>query len=440
MSIAPSSQRSAALVVGVATALAMWGIGFVCRVPPAIVPGPVLLSLMIACLLAGGFTMARLTGSGWRGGAASGLVTSLVNLLVVASLLSNPEGAPNEVVPSALWWVPGSLAAGAITGAIGEALGSRRGIAAARTVDWTAWLTRVDAVAAFMLLGIGGLVTSAQAGLAVPDWPNSFGTNMFLFPLAKMVGGAFYEHSHRLFGSLVGLITLALSIRLLLVEAPRWLRVAGFVTLGLVVLQGVLGGLRVTGRFTLASSVEAMSPSIALAVVHGILGQCVFGAIVALVGFTSATWRVRPALAVVPSASTDRFLSGLLVGLVIVQLVLGALVRHLDAALMLHLTGAVFVVVLALANGLRAWGLHASVPMLRKTGLALLIVVGVQMVLGLAALFISQSTRGVTPRPAADVILTTTHQSTGALILALAVGLLLWTWRLLEDGRGSKAA
>jgi cytochrome c oxidase assembly protein subunit 15 len=99
------------------------------------------------------------------------------------------------------------------------------------------------AAATVVLIVFGGLVTNTGAALAVPDWPSTFGHNMFLFPWSGMVGGVFYEHTHRLLGALVGLLTVALAATLW----PRGgrLRVLGLVALGVVIAQGVIGGLRV---------------------------------------------------------------------------------------------------------------------------------------------------------------------------------------------------
>jgi len=88
-------------------------------------------------------------------------------------------------------------------------------------------------------------VTSHGAGLAVPDWPNTFGYNMFLFPVSMWVGGIFFEHSHRLIASGIGLLTIVLAVGLWRVEPRRWVRTLGWTALGGVILQGVLGGLRV---------------------------------------------------------------------------------------------------------------------------------------------------------------------------------------------------
>jgi cytochrome c oxidase assembly protein subunit 15 len=112
------------------------------------------------------------------------------------------------------------------------------------------WLHRFavfTALATLALIGIGGLVTSHEAGMAVPDWPTSYGYNMFLFPIASWWhgGNIFYEHSHRLFASGVGLLTTILAVWLWLKEARGWLRWLGVIAFLAVVLQGVLGGLRV---------------------------------------------------------------------------------------------------------------------------------------------------------------------------------------------------
>ncbi|MBM4296282.1 MAG: cytochrome oxidase assembly protein, partial [Deltaproteobacteria bacterium] len=116
------------------------------------------------------------------------------------------------------------------------------------TADFSNWphrLAVILACATFPLLFIGGLVTSLGVGLAVPDWPTTFGYNMILYPWSKMVGGIFYEHSHRLVASTVGLLTIALALIFWFYEPRRWLRWLGAAALALVIVQGVLGGLRV---------------------------------------------------------------------------------------------------------------------------------------------------------------------------------------------------
>src|SRR5437773_7046534 len=139
-------------------------------------------------------------------------------------------------------------------------------------------LALVTAGVTFVLILFGGLVTNTGAGLAVPDWPTTFGHNMFLYPWSKMIGNIFYEHSHRLVASFVGLLAIALAVTFWLRERRAWLRWLSFIALGLVITQGVLGGLRVV---LLEST---------LAIIHACLAQAFFALTVALALFTSREW------------------------------------------------------------------------------------------------------------------------------------------------------
>src|SRR5215471_8042500 len=103
----------------------------------------------------------------------------------------------------------------------------------------------LTAFATFPLIFMGGLVTSHQAGMSVPDWPNSYGYNMFLFPPRYWVGGILYEHTHRLAGTVVGMLSIILAISAWKVEARPWVRRLAYAILAAVIFQGVLGGLRV---------------------------------------------------------------------------------------------------------------------------------------------------------------------------------------------------
>src|SRR5258707_1612530 len=113
----------------------------------------------------------------------------------------------------------------------------------------TIWLNRFawfTAFATLLLICSGGMVTSKGVGLAVPDWPTTFGYNMFLFPASKWIGGIFFEHTHRLIASTVGFLTIILAVWLWFLDPRRWVRILGIAAVGAVILQGVLGGLRVT--------------------------------------------------------------------------------------------------------------------------------------------------------------------------------------------------
>jgi cytochrome c oxidase assembly protein subunit 15 len=110
------------------------------------------------------------------------------------------------------------------------------------------WLHRyanLVAAATLLLIAAGGMVTSTGSGLAVPDWPNTYGWFMFSFPMEKWVGGIFYEHGHRLIASAVGFLTIVLAVWVWRVDPRRWVRWLAVGALGAVVLQGLLGGLTV---------------------------------------------------------------------------------------------------------------------------------------------------------------------------------------------------
>ena len=186
------------------------------------------------------------------------------------------------------------------------------------------WLHRFavfTAAVTFCLIWVGGLVTSHGAGMAVPDWPTTYGYNMFFFPFSKWVGGIFYEHSHRLVASGVGLLTVILTVWLWLKEERRWLRWLGVIALAAVVLQGVLGGLRVTQMKDV------------LGVFHATLAQLFFGLMTAIALFTSGWWQAdRPKMSVY-AADGLRYLFATVTGLILFQLILGATMRHQHAGL-----------------------------------------------------------------------------------------------------------
>jgi cytochrome c oxidase assembly protein subunit 15 len=183
-----------------------------------------------------------------------------------------------------------------------------------------AWLT---CVATLLLICSGGMVTSKGVGLAVPDWPTTFGYNMFLFPVSKWVGGILFEHTHRLIASLVGFLTIILAVWLWLVEDRQWVRNLGIIAVAAVILQGILGGLRVTmlkdeiGIFhaCVAQAFLGLLVFIALATTHfwRSLGRS------NLTGLTGQVLRRLRALATFAVAITIA---------IYVQLALGATMRH----------------------------------------------------------------------------------------------------------------
>lgn len=178
------------------------------------------------------------------------------------------------------------------------------------------------ALSTFFLICIGGLVTSHGAGMAVPDWPTTYGYNMFLFPISKWVGGIFYEHTHRLVASWVGFLTMILAGWLWWKEERRWLRWLGVIAFVAVCVQGVLGGLRVT-----LFKQE-------LGIFHATLAQLFLVLTSAIAFFLSKTWR-RLVEAGPTGAFHAWFRPMLLIAtlLILGQLALGASMRHQHAGL-----------------------------------------------------------------------------------------------------------
>jgi len=189
---------------------------------------------------------------------------------------------------------------------------------------WTHRLAMMTVGATLLLILAGGVVTETGSGMAVPDWPTTFGYNMFLFPWAKMTGGILYEHSHRLIGSVVGLLTLILAIGLWAIDQRRWVRWLGVAALGAVVIQGVLGGLRV---ILVAEQ---------LALLHGILAHAFLALAASLALFTSRRWRGQAT--VLPDRRAERLRSWSLfvTATTYLQIVLGAVVTHNRGGLAFH--------------------------------------------------------------------------------------------------------
>jgi cytochrome c oxidase assembly protein subunit 15 len=273
------------------------------------------------------------------------------------------------------------------------------------------------ACATFPLLFIGGLVTSKGAGLAVPDWPTTFGYNMFLYPWSKMIGGIFYEHSHRLVASFVGLLTIGLVLTLWLREQRAWLRWLGLAALVLVIAQGVLGGLRVV-------LLEHL-----LAIVHAAAAQIFFALTVALALFTSRAWR-RPVERPLEDGGRLRRLCGVTTVLIYLQIVFGAVLRHTGERLDAHMGIALLVALHVVFVMTRVARNGPGAATLKRPAAALAVLLVLQLLLG-AASYITKFT-SLWPVPIDVVVLvTTSHLAVGALMLAASVLLLLHAHRLL---------
>jgi heme a synthase len=294
----------------------------------------------------------------------------------------------------------------------------------------------------FPLIWVGGLVTSYDAGMAVPDWPTTYGYNLFLYPWQTWLYGPwdlFIEHGHRLLAAMVGLLTIALAVALWRHDQRAWVRRLGLVAIVGVVAQGVLGGLRVRLDERL------------LAQIHGCIGPAFFALTAALAVFTSRRWRACCDQQGVPVERRVGRLAIVTTGLVYVQLMLGSQLRHVSpvadatafrAAVLLHLFLAcvlsLHVLLLLVRIGL--WRRAEKWLARPARGLAALVVL--QLGLGGAAWVVNYGwpawladydwTAGyvVSRESASQALATTAHVATGSLILAVSLTLALRSLRL----------
>src|SRR5688500_8460424 len=263
-------------------------------------------------------------------------------------------------------------------------------------------LALVTVAATFVLILFGGLVTNTGAALAVPDWPSTFGHNMFLFPWSGMIGGVFYEHSHRLIGAVVGLLTLALAAALWL-RGGR-LRALGVAAVGAVIVQGVLGGLRVVLLHD------------ELAIVHGCLAQAFWALLVAVAVLT------RPGAGASVGGTSPRGLAVAAVVVVYVQIVLGALLTH-EGWIWPHVAGAVGVFAVVPVLTARARRLDDTVT--ARASRALLILLGLQLALGVGSFVARFSSVWIPGEQLTMLALPVAHRLAGSLILTATVAVAL---------------
>lgn len=291
------------------------------------------------------------------------------------------------------------------------------------------------AVLAFLLLIAGGLVTSNNAGLSVPDWPTTFGS---IYRMPRMVGGVKFEHGHRMVAEAVGLLTIIAAVWTWIVDKRRWMRGLTIGAVLGVIFQGVLGGLTV---------LNFLPPAISAA--HGVVGQTMFCVLASIAVFTSRSWLEEPSVKIGRKDANPLIRhSWMLVGFIYLQLILGAAFRHVwtkwgpmgsnhwpvekieHTFLYPHILNALFVAGLVLYVSLRAITKHRDIPHLRRPALWMLILLVVQLVLGTGA-YIVRVVQGVNAvQPTLGLVsVTVTHLGVGALILALAVIITIQSYR-----------
>ena len=276
--------------------------------------------------------------------------------------------------------------------------------------------------ATLCLVGWGGFVTSINAGLAVPDWPTSFNS---WDPLSPFPGWweqtpVLAEHGHRLLGALVGLLTLTLSIWIWKVDTRVGVKGLGIMALVVVILQGVLGGLRV------------VLVSLDLAIVHAMTAQIFLALLVTLAVMTSAGWITRSDEVELSDERRGLAKWATITALIIlVQILLGALLRHpgegIDWFLAIaHIVGATVVVVavfLLIRRGLRS---HRDDGTLRLGLIGIMFVLTLQVVLGITAYFVLLSQSGMLIPSNLQVIVNSLHVVIGAGLWGTAVAISVW--------------
>lgn len=259
------------------------------------------------------------------------------------------------------------------------------------TPRWLRRFTKLVAASTLLLIFAGAMVTSTGSGLAVPDWPTTYGENMFTFPFSKWVGGIFYEHGHRLIASTVGFLCIIQAIWLQRREPKKFVRVLGWLSLGAVIVQGLLGGL----------TVILLLPKV-ISISHAGLAEIFFCINVSIAFFTSDFYARLKTM-----EKGDAPVAGAwaLTALVYAQILAGAVMRHFEAGLAIpdfplsfgrlvpdfvsfniaaafvHRAGGFIVAAAVIAMAVRLFRFDANHP-LRFLANLLVIVVAAQVMLG----------------------------------------------------------
>jgi cytochrome c oxidase assembly protein subunit 15 len=271
-----------------------------------------------------------------------------------------------------------------------------------------------------VLIVLGALVTSNDAGLSVPDWPTSFGS---LYKIPPMVGGVKYEHGHRMFAELIGLLIIVMAVWTQRVEQRKWMKALGWIAVAAVIGQGVLGGLTVLFYLPWAISTA-----------HATLAQTIFCVVIAMALFTSKGWlQDSEPIAEHGLTVTTPTLTAITVGCVWVQLILGAAFRHTGIRLLPHLIGACVVTAMLCWTVVRVLTRYANVPQLRRPTQLILALLMVQLGLGFASYMTRLQWMIDAPQPTTGIVISTvSHVAGGALVLATSVVLAIQTRRMIS--------
>jgi heme a synthase len=284
------------------------------------------------------------------------------------------------------------------------------------------WLHRYAAFVAFctfLLIIAGALVTGNDAGLSVPDWPTSFGT----FRMPRMVGGIKFEHGHRMIAGTVGILTILLAIWIWRQDSRRWVRWVGFAAVMAVLVQALLGG--ITVLFFLP---------VAISTAHATLGQIFFCTATSLAFFTRADWNWNEPKVEDTASPSLQHLTTITTGVILIQLILGAVYRHSKEGIITpHVVGACVVTLLVGWVVSTVLMRFAKQPELLHPALLLGGLLVAQLFLGVGSYFMKMAAR-TAPQPLPPVVdITTAHVTVGALVLVTSLYLTYQAHRFLVN-------
>ncbi len=313
------------------------------------------------------------------------------------------------------------------------------------TNDYSPWPHRWAVVlccATFPLIWVGGLVTTYDAGMAVPDWPSTYGYNLFLYPWTTWVFGPFdllVEHGHRLLGALAGMLTIGLLGSAILSERRKWVIYLCVFALVAVIAQGVLGGMRV------------LLDKRQLAMIHGCTGPLFFALACSLAVITSRAWREAKAICAADRSMLAASLATFV--LAYVQIIFGALLRHVSVdagpqwfrmAVLFHVLTAIVLTAYILTFAWRTLGKYRGTGWITHPTSLLALLIGVQLALGVATwvvkyawpaqlgVFNFAARYTITANSLTQSLVVTAHVATGSLILATAAVLTVRVARIMN--------
>jgi cytochrome c oxidase assembly protein subunit 15 len=268
-----------------------------------------------------------------------------------------------------------------------------------------------------LLIVAGALVTSNDAGLSVPDWPTSFGS---LYKIPHLVGGVKFEHTHRMIAQLVGFLTIILAIWTWRMDPRRWMKYLGVAALGLVIAQGILGG--ITVLFYLPPAVSSA---------HAALAQTFFCVAVLIAVLTGRRWVEQPLRVEFDNRRPSLFTLTLLSILVLyLQLILGAMFRHHGLSWWPHVLNAAPVAAVLAWTAIRALTQYSEIEAVRRPAVVMLSLMIAQLCLGFVAFLTRVAWGHDAVQPELPMVVSTVaHVAVGALLLATTVVLAVQVWR-----------